>query len=161
MALNPDVSTRICLCLVPRVGMSALPVSMLCRQARQELGAGGNGGGGMAGMGFNASSPSGLQLAGQLSPLQESTFTPHRTQPKNNLRQLLGNAGICTDFQESLPIFPTREAGPLPLHALDAENECNEQLPALAGMGGAAFGSGTARKAGFLGRAGGESHACF
>ncbi|KAL0040549.1 hypothetical protein WJX77_010475 [Trebouxia sp. C0004] len=66
------------------------------RQARQEFGAAGNGvgGGGMAGMGFDAPSPSGLQLAGQLSPLQESTFTPHRTQPKHNLRQLLGNTGI-------------------------------------------------------------------
>ncbi len=47
----------------------------------------------MAGMGFDAPSPSGLQLAGQLSPLQESTFTPHRTQPKHNLRQMLGNTG--------------------------------------------------------------------
>ncbi|KAL0025569.1 hypothetical protein WJX79_002310 [Trebouxia sp. C0005] len=64
------------------------------RQARQEFAAAGNGGGGMAGMGFDAPSPSGLQLAGQLSPLQESTFTPHRTQPKHNLRQLLGNTGI-------------------------------------------------------------------
>ena len=47
----------------------------------------------MAGMGFEQPSPSGLQLAGQLSPLQESSFTPHRTQPKNNLRQLLDNTG--------------------------------------------------------------------
>jgi len=71
-------------------------VSVLsCRQARQEFGAVGNGGGGgMAGMGFDAPSPSGLQLAGQLSPLQESTFTPHRTQPKHNLRQMLGNTGF-------------------------------------------------------------------
>jgi len=67
---------------------------LFCRQARQEFGAVGNGGGGgMAGMGFDAPSPSGLQLAGQLSPLQESTFTPHRTQPKHNLRQMLGNTG--------------------------------------------------------------------
>ena len=90
------LSTRVYFCLVPGFGTAALTVGMPCRQARQELGAGGSGGGGMAGMGFNASSPSGLQLAGQLSPLQESTFTPHRTQPKNNLRQLLGNTGVCT-----------------------------------------------------------------
>ncbi len=75
--------------------LTGASVSVLfCRQARQEFGAVGNGGGGgMAGMGFDAPSPSGLQLAGQLSPLQESTFTPHRTQPKHNLRQMLGNTG--------------------------------------------------------------------
>ena len=64
-----------------------------CRQARQNLGTGDKHGG-IAGMGFEQPSPSGLQLAGQLSPLQESSFTPHRTQPKNNLRQLLGNTGV-------------------------------------------------------------------
>ena len=64
-----------------------------CRQARRGFEAGGTGVG-MRGLGFEQPSPSGLQLAGQLSPLQESSFTPHRTQPKNNLRQLLGNTGI-------------------------------------------------------------------
>ncbi|KAL3160348.1 hypothetical protein ABBQ32_010682 [Trebouxia sp. C0010 RCD-2024] len=63
------------------------------RQARQGFEAGGAGGG-MRGLAFDQPSPSGLQLAGQLSPLQESSFTPHRTQPKNSLRQLLGNTGI-------------------------------------------------------------------
>ena len=64
----------------------------VCRQARQGFEAGGAGGG-MRGLAFDHPSPSGLQLAGQLSPLQESSFTPHRTQPKNSLRQLLGNTG--------------------------------------------------------------------
>ena len=71
---------------------AAAVAHQFCRQARQNYGTAGNGGG-MAGMGFEQPSPSGLQLAGQLSPLQESSFTPHRTQPKNNLRQLLGNTG--------------------------------------------------------------------
>ena len=51
-------------------------------------------------MGFEQPSPSGLQLAAQLSPLQESSFTPHRTQPKNNLRQLLGSTGDLANMIE-------------------------------------------------------------
>lgn len=78
---------------LPSVTLGGKPrLSLFCRQARQGFEAGGTGGG-MQGMGFEQPSPSGLQLAGQLSPLQESSFTPHRTQPKNNLRQLLGNQG--------------------------------------------------------------------
>lgn len=76
----------------PLMAMTALSQLLCCRQARQNFGTGASGGG-MGAMGFGQPSPSGLQLAGQLSPLQESSFTPHRTQPKNNLRQLLDNTG--------------------------------------------------------------------
>lgn len=48
-------------------------VHTVCRQARQDFGA--NDAGLLA---FDHAPSPGLQLAGQLSPLQESSFTPHR-----------------------------------------------------------------------------------
>ena len=49
------------------------PVSVTGRQARQEFG--GNNAGLLT---FDPAPSPGLHLAGQLSPLQESSFTPHR-----------------------------------------------------------------------------------